>query len=175
MSLTIRPASSDDLEILRVLLRDTWHATYDDLYGPEQVERLTAGWHSIEAMEQRLGRSGSHFLVAVRDGEIVGMAFAAEEEPLILFLHQLYVLPSSQKAGVGSALLRSIEDGFPDVDRMRLDVEIANRKAVEFYERRGFAALGMEADTTEPKMMRMERLFAEHGTARDGLSDSTVP
>jgi ribosomal protein S18 acetylase RimI-like enzyme len=171
----IRRATSDDLEALRVLLRETWHATYDEFYGPEEVERLTAGWHSIKAMEQRLRRPEGSFLVAERQGLVVGMAFAAEEEPNTLFLHQLYVLPDEQRRGVGTALLSALPEAFPNADRMRLDVEVANRNAVQFYERRGFAALGLEAETTVPKMMRMERLLAEHRSAIGGHSGAATP
>ncbi|KAB0681828.1 GNAT family N-acetyltransferase [Aureimonas leprariae] len=175
MSVAIRRATADDLEVLRVLLRDTWHATYDELYGPEEVERLTAGWHSIEAMEQRLRRPEAHFPVAEREGAIVGMGFAAEEEPGVLFLHQLYVLPAEQRHGVGTALLASAIEAFPAVDRVRLDVEAANRPAVEFYEKHGFAALGLEAETTVPRMMRMERLLAERRVSVGGQSGDATP
>ena len=157
MSVAIRPASAEDLEAIRVLLRDTWHETYDAIYGAADVERLTADWNSIEAMEQRIHRPKSLFLVAERDGGIVGVAYAAEEEPRVLSVHQLYVLPALQKSGVGSALISAVAKCFPHVGRMRLDVEVANRNAVEFYERHGFTALGMEAETVQPKMMRMER------------------
>lgn len=170
MSVAIRRATPDDLEVLRVLLRETWHATYDEFYGPEEVERLTAGWHSIEAMEQRLRRLEASFLVAERGDAVVGMGFAAEEEPGVLFVHQLYVLPDEQGRGVGTALLAAMTDAFPNAERVRLDVEVANRKALGFYERHGFATLGLEAETAVPKMMRMERLQAV-----GGLSDPATP
>jgi ribosomal protein S18 acetylase RimI-like enzyme len=153
----IRTATADDLETLRVLLRDTLHATYDEVYGSDEVESLAAGWHSIEAMEQRLTRPASGFFVAEREGAVVGMAYAAEEEPGVLFLHQLYVLPQEQGAGVGQALLAAVLEGFEHVERVRLDVEVANRPAVRFYEAAGFAALGFEAETVAPRMLRMER------------------
>ncbi|GGD88444.1 N-acetyltransferase [Aureimonas endophytica] len=161
MSVAIRPAGEDDLEALRLLLKETWHATYDAIYGAEDVDRLTAEWHSIESMEQRLTRPHSRFLVAVVGDAIAGMAFAAEEEPRIVFLHQLYVLPERQGGGIGSALLAAVEQGFVGCERMRLDVEVANRPAVTFYERHGFSALGLEAETKVPKMLRMERVLSE--------------
>lgn len=174
MSLAIRPATDDDLEALRVLLRETWHATYDDIYGPEDVERLTSDWHSIEAMEQRLSRPNSCFLVGEVAGEIAGMAFAAVEEPRIVFLHQLYVLPERQGEGIGSALLHAVESGFTDADRIRIDVEAANRAAIGFYERHGFVTEGLEAETSPPRIIRMERAI-EPARAGDGLSDDVAP
>ncbi len=171
---TIRRATSDDLEDLRVLLRETWHATYDEFYGVEEVERLTAGWHSIEAMEARLRKPDGAFLVATENERVVGMTFAAEEEFGLVCLHQLYVLPDAQGRGIGGSLFDAALEAFPTAERLRLDVEIANRRAVAFYERRGLQTLGLEADVDAPRMVRMERRL-DACPAVDGLSADPAP
>lgn len=35
----VRTASARDLDKVRALLNETWHATYDNLYGAAKVER----------------------------------------------------------------------------------------------------------------------------------------
>jgi hypothetical protein len=60
----VRTASARDLDKVRALLVETWHATYDTFYGVDKVDELTAKWHSIEALRARLQRKSAEFVVA---------------------------------------------------------------------------------------------------------------
>ncbi|MBX9450382.1 MAG: GNAT family N-acetyltransferase [Mesorhizobium sp.] len=143
----VRTASSRDIEAVRALLVETWHDTYDAIYGPERVTAITDDWHSIPSLEARLIRPNSEFLVADDGERIGGMAFAsAADEGKTVMLHQLYVQPGCQGRGIGSLLLDEIESCFPDADKVRLEVEEANAKAVAFYVAQGFAKVGMTAN-----------------------------
>ena len=112
----VRTASSRDIEAVRALLVETWHDTYDAIYGPDKVTAITDDWHSIASLEARLVRPNSEFLVA-DDGE-----------------------------RIGGLLLDEIESCFPDADKVRLEVAEANAKAVTFYLAQGFAKVGMTAN-----------------------------
>ncbi|KAG1700615.1 Aspartyl/glutamyl-tRNA(Asn/Gln) amidotransferase subunit B [Nymphon striatum] len=59
MSLSTRPC-------LRVqeILRDTWHATYDDIYGVAKVNEITENWHSMKRLKDMRHTPQSEFLVA---------------------------------------------------------------------------------------------------------------
>ncbi|MCP3054498.1 GNAT family N-acetyltransferase [Aurantimonas marianensis] len=142
----IRTATPRDLQAISDLLRETWHATYDGIYGAARVSELTASWHSVDALEPRLGRLNSEFLVADDGERLDGMAFAAAGEGRAVVLHQLYVRPGCQRAGIGRSLLREIEGCFPQADRLRLEVEEANEPAIRFYRSAGFACVGSTAN-----------------------------
>lgn len=143
----VRTASSRDLEAVRALLVETWHDTYDAIYGVERVTAITDDWHSIPSLEARLKRPNSEFLVADDGARLGGMAFAAAtDEGRAVMLHQLYVLPACQGRGIGGMLLDEIESCFPEAGKVRLEVEEANEKAVAFYLAQGFAKVGMTAD-----------------------------
>lgn len=107
----VRTASERDLEKVRALLAETWHATYDTFYGAEKVNELTAKWHSIEALRARLQRKHSEFVVADNGRELAGMGYAAMSESLekTAVLHQLYVLPKHQRHGVGRDMFAELE------------------------------------------------------------------
>jgi ribosomal protein S18 acetylase RimI-like enzyme len=143
----VRTVSERDLPAIRVLLVETWHATYDAIYGPERVTAITDDWHSIRSLKERLAKPNSEFLVADDGKAIGGMAFAAAVgEGKIVVLHQLYVAPSRQGAGIGAMLLQEIEGSFPSADVIRLEVEEANARAVDFYRAHGFAEAGRTAN-----------------------------
>jgi len=108
----IRTAGPRDLQAISDLLRETWHATYDGIYGAARVSELTASWHSVDALKPRLGRLNSEFLVADDGERLGGMVYGAATEGngRTVVLHQLYVRPGCQRAGIGRSLLAEIEE-----------------------------------------------------------------
>lgn len=147
----MRTASERDLEAVKALLAETWHATYDAIYGAERVNAITAEWHSMASLKARLTRPNSEFLVADDGKTIAGMAFAvAAGDSKVVMLHQLYVLPAFQHAGIGRMLLAEIEDSFPEAHTLRLEVEGANAPAIRFYKANGFTETGQSSDCGAP-------------------------
>lgn len=147
MTMFVRTAGERDLPAIRSLLIETWHDTYDAIHGAERVAAITDSWHSAAALQRRLTKPNSEFLVA-DDGEtIAGMAFAtAEGSGKVVMLHQLYVSPAHQGRGIGGMLLDEIMNCFPDADRIRLEVDEANDRAIAFYGAYGFAQIGRTGD-----------------------------
>lgn len=139
----VRTAGERDVAPIRSLLAETWHATYDAIYGRAKVDALLADWHSVEAVRARVTQPGSEFLVADDGKAIAGVAFATyDADTKKVTLHQLYVRPEMQGHGVGGLLLDEIEGAFPEAGTVRLEVEPANVKGVAFYVGQGFAKVG---------------------------------
>lgn len=134
----IRTVDRDDLENIRDLLVKTWHATYDDIYGKDRVNAINEDWHSVKALQKRLTRPYSEFVIADDGTEILGVAYASMGDERIAYLHQLYVNPDAQGRGAGKALLIEMESAFPMAAKIRLEVEEANAKAIAFYENQGY-------------------------------------
>ncbi len=137
----IRTAGKADLPAVRELLVNTWHDTYDRLYGIENVNEITGKWHSAEALRQRLDLPNSEFLVADDGKTILGMAFATFAEETIA-LHQIYVASAGQRRGVGGALLDEMLTCFDEAQSIKLKVDPGNAKAIAFYAKRGFVETG---------------------------------
>ena len=142
----VRTASLKDAEALRALLSETFHATYDPIYGVDKVRELVEVWHSVSALKARIEKRGGEFLVADDGRQLGGMAYASMSTKMTktAFLHQLYVRPSCQRMGIGRDLFAELETCFPDAEIMRLEVEPRNAAAVAFYEAHGF----IEVDRT---------------------------
>ena len=136
--LIIRDATSADLSAVRALLVETWHATYDGIYGWRRVAEITNAWHSLDALAAQLGRESGVFLVALIGEEVVGTASARSEPDHAALLTRLYVLPARQGEGIGRTLLQVALACFPDAPVARLEVESQNELAIAFYERMGF-------------------------------------
>lgn len=157
----IRTASERDIPLTRALLVETWHDTYDPIYGAEKVTALTDEWHSIPALTARLSHPRSEFLVADDGKKIGGMAFAeADETGKTVKLQQLYVLPSMQGAGLGGMLLDEVIESFPEANRMELRVDPSNAKGIAFYLAQGFAETGRTADCGRPGSALPVLIFA---------------
>lgn len=159
----VRTASERDVPAIRALLVETWHDTYDAIYGAAKVTEITNEWHSIRSLTARLTVPRSEYLVADDGKALAGMAFAAADETgETVTLRQLYVLPSMQGRGVGGLLLDEVEESFPEAKRLVLEVEAANEKALRFYLSRGFVDTGESDDLcrhagVSETVRRMER------------------
>ncbi|MEO1161734.1 MAG: GNAT family N-acetyltransferase [Pseudomonadota bacterium] len=143
--LKIRQATADDLEAVRQLLHDTWHATYDASMGVEAVNDLTSRWHSAENLSRQLDDPDGCFLVAeTSEGNIVGHAGAVRKADDVVSLARLYVLPQWQGGGAGTALLAVVADWAGQGVTIELEVETANTPAIGFYRKHGFSDDGRQ-------------------------------
>ncbi len=147
----IRSVADKDLAAIRTLLQLTWHATYDGIYGADKVEAISDSWHSVEALRLHLGKPYSEFVVADDGKRILGVAFASLVKEDVSQLHQLYVHPDAQGQGTGTALLMEMESAFPSAAKIRLEVERANTRAIDFYSRRGYQKVGHTSNCGAPQ------------------------
>lgn len=144
----IRTATERDLPQVQALLKETWHATYDAILGPERVAVMTAKWHDMASLKRRLAARDAEFLVADDGKQLAGMGYAAmaSEVPNLAILHQLYVLPAHQGHGIGGDLVAELETCFPNAARLRAEVLSANARAIRFYLSLGFEEVGTTND-----------------------------
>lgn len=151
MSVYVRTAGVRDTPALQALLLETWHATYDALYGADVVAALTSRWHSEAALAAMLERERSDYLVADDGERLCGCAYAAAtgEDGRVVTLFQLYVLPLHQGRGIGGMLLEEIEQSFFESELLRLEVEEQNSRAIAFYRTQGYAEIGREVHAGE--------------------------
>lgn len=137
----IRTAGKADLKPIQTLLIETWHDTYDGVHGAEKVDEINQDWHSLEVLTPKLTQPLTEFVVADTGEKIAGMAFASQLDSMAI-LHQLYVSPDMQGSGIGQELLQEIIFCFDSSEKLALEVDAKNEKAIKFYERNGFKKIG---------------------------------
>lgn len=161
-AVTIRDARKEDAPGIHRVARAAWHAAYDDLIGPGEVDETIDSWYGPDRLVRDDVRDPDRpFLVAERttshddgsdsgdDGTLVGFAEAAAgDEPGLWHLYRLYVQPDAWGKGVGTALLERIENSVREreVDELRVSVLADNEVGVAFYEARGFEQLATTED-----------------------------
>lgn len=158
----IRTASERDLVKVRALLVETWHATYDPLYGAEKIDELIEMFLTPASLKQRLEQKDSEFVVADDGKQLGGMGYASlsKDTAKTAILHMLYVHPSVQRQGIGRDIFAELETCFPDANRMRLDVEPENTVAIDFYKGLGFDEVGRN-ENAGPKQSGIPALIFE--------------
>jgi ribosomal protein S18 acetylase RimI-like enzyme len=143
---TVRDAASADAEAIGSIGRVAVLDTYKDLIGDAAVMgAIVEQSYALDALRECIVRCAravdAHFLVAERDGQIVGLLHYDCEGPEAE-LHRIYVEPGQKRRGVGSALLRELHARLAENDSYMLMVVAANRPAVAFYERHGLVEAG---------------------------------
>jgi ribosomal protein S18 acetylase RimI-like enzyme len=147
--ITCRPVETKDLATVNAVLVETWHATYDRLYGAAKVTEITGQWHAIPHLEQQLANhtpGETAFVAGLWDGRLVATASARRQDDAIIQLDRLYVRPSYQGLGIGLALLDATLAALTPAARIRLDVDPGNTDAIAFYTRFGFERAGKTSD-----------------------------
>ena len=101
------------------------------------------GWTNYTNPPQMLEQALSHSLATylARDGEeIVGLVRLVGDGFSSVFVQDLIVLPSYQRQGIGSALMKEALGDYKDAYQVQLATE-QTEKTVEFYRSLGFETL----------------------------------
>jgi len=141
MTVTVRPATTDDVTAIREIADAAWWDTYPGVLDTDQIREGLANLYDADFLEQVLEeREDLLFLVAERDGDVVGFASAQQTFADEVELYTLFVHPDSQREGVGTALLEAVETAAREAgtERLRTGVLAGNRAARSFFETHGF-------------------------------------
>ncbi|MFA9503994.1 N-acetyltransferase family protein [Natrinema sp. H-ect1] len=138
----LRPATREDRSAIRRVARATWHDTYDEL-DADTIDETIDEWYGDEALETALSKPGTAFLVAEKDGDIVGFTHGVvtEDEGDVL---RMSVHPDHQGEGIGTGLYERLREDLQDfnMERMRAIDLASNEGGREFYEDHGFEPTG---------------------------------
>ncbi|MDR3032872.1 MAG: GNAT family N-acetyltransferase [Kitasatospora sp.] len=163
---------------LRVLTTEDWRAWRELRLGalaeaPYAFGSRLADWQGDGDREQRwrdrLGIPGSYNVIAVLDGQPVGMAsgIRAEADDGTAELISMWVSPAARGRGVGDRLVRAVEDWARQAGAgvLTLAVTDGNDNAIALYRRSGFADTGELGDLM-PDGVSREHVMAKTLTAR---------
>lgn len=146
--MTIRIATSDDLERIRHVAERSWGTDYPDIVSRETIDEGIDEWYAFDQLADELDRSRTLLLVAVDQDTVVGFAHGGWENDNGYIL-RLYVDPAHRRSGIGSRLLERIRDELFDqgVDCINAMVLTENDLGNAFYREQDFEQTAQEETT----------------------------
>jgi GNAT superfamily N-acetyltransferase len=141
LGLVVRDAGIDDVEaIARVQVR-SWQEAYAHVFAAEDLAELSVERRQ-EVAREALGSAVG--LVAERDGEVLGFAFAGPSRDTegVAELYSIYVDPNDWGTGLGRELILEVErrlreHGFSGAELWVLE---DNPRGRRFYEAAGWSS-----------------------------------
>jgi diamine N-acetyltransferase len=136
--LQIRPASDEDLATISALAGRIWRAHYPSILSAEQIEYMLGWMYDVRQLRRDVERGVAYELLF--DGERALGFCGYEALRGELKLHKLYLEVSEHGRGLGSLLLRHVEEVARGrgLGKVVLGVNRFNEKAIRVYQRNGY-------------------------------------
>jgi GNAT superfamily N-acetyltransferase len=137
--ITIRPARPADATALIAILYDTFESTW----RPQITEAAAVAFRSEDRPRAYATERGLEFVVAERDGAVVGLVHWEGD-----FVNALHVPAAAARTGVGAALMDVAEAAIAEAGHptARLETDTFNARSQAFYAARGYVEAGRYPD-----------------------------
>ena len=155
MAIIIKPMETDEEIRGKAFVHwKSWHDTYSGLINRDYLDKLT-----LAKCEELAFRWRDRILTALDGGRIVGFVGYGTDTAGEGEIFALYILSDYYGTGLGIRLLDAALDRLNDCSHVGLWVLKNNRRAIRFYEKRGFRPTGEEKAepllaATEIRMVR---------------------
>lgn len=135
----IREVRAEDKEIFISMLDEFYHS--EAVLHPVPYENYENVFQEVVFSKQYMDA----YLFTL-DNEIAGFTtlaktFSTEVGGQVIWIEELYIKKQFQSRGLGRKIFPFIEKTYPNVKRIRLEVESDNEKAIKLYEKMGFEVL----------------------------------
>ena len=140
----VRKASKDDWQLIQKICRETWLATYKDIYSSSYIERVFDMFYSQERLLKDLTElfpEWNGYWLAERNGQVLGCIGGGMSEDGRANVYVLYVLPQAQRLGIGHELLETLttyQKSQYQAKEQAVTVTEGNAIGLPFYEKEGF-------------------------------------
>ena len=138
----IRPATLEDRAFIRSVSERTWPSTYGHIISQEQIDFMLDWMYSDDSLAEQFHK-GHQFYIASLNSEDIGFCSVSAEADQSHKLNKLYILPSAQGTGAGSALLNKAIEVAKTKGSTSLFLQVnKHNSAYEFYLKKGFSKEG---------------------------------
>lgn len=146
-NITIQKATSNDIELLQNVGRETFKETFSSSNTEENMKKYIKEGFSFEKLTDELNNKNSEFYFALSEKEVIGylkVNFGQSQTELqdntAIEIERIYVLKKYHGKKVGQALYeKAIEIAKQNnADYVWLGVWEENPRAINFYKKNGF-------------------------------------
>ena len=131
----VRSATLDDAEAITALINSSFRKAEEFFISEDRID--CAGVRNFFAM--------GTFLLAEREGAIVGCVYVEPRAEARAYLGLLAIDLTRQQSGLGSLLMDAAEDYCRGLGRLFMDINVVNLRLElpAFYQKRGYMKTGM--------------------------------
>ena len=136
-TVTVRPATTDDVESIRAVAHAAWHATYRDVFDETRIDEMVDEGYAPGVLREMIALDEVGLFVATVEDDVVGYASCGMTEPAGIGDLDIYVHPDHWGEGIGEQLLERGREHLADLDTgtIRDEVLAANDVGNAFYEK----------------------------------------
>lgn len=147
ISILVKKANTEDLEILQQVSRETFYETFSKHNSEEEMQKYLAESFSSEKLLKELNTQDSQFFIAWENENPVGyfkintgQAQTELQDEISLEIERIYVKSSFQGKKVGQLLYDKALEAAREQGKkyIWLGVWEENQRAVSFYRKNGF-------------------------------------
>lgn len=147
--ITLIEATEHDLPIIRDIAYQTWPTTFGEILSPGQISYMLEMMYSLDALKMQIHAQNHVFLLAQENDSKAYLGYISYEFDYKghskTKIHKIYLLPASQGKGVGRLLIDKVAELAEEHQSKSLSLNVNQyNKAIQFYERMGFAVVGNE-------------------------------
>src|SRR5690625_3746695 len=154
----IRQMKKKDIQQVQQVAKTSWHSTYEGIIPREIQDRFLKVAYGDEMMNRRLKQS--MMLVAEMDKKVVGFAnYSFVNEVGMSELTAIYLYPTYQGQGIGTALLEEGIRRLHSVQEIHINVEKNNRIGINFYKAKGLQVVSEFDDEFDGHMLKTVRMI----------------
>lgn len=127
---------------LGILADIIWREYYIPMVGKPQIDYMLEKYQSAEAIKNQVNCGIEYFLITLHEVPVSYIAIKKEEK--FLFLSKIYVLETYRGKKIGKTAMKFIEEKAENYNfkSIKLHVNINNAKAINAYNKLGFATVG---------------------------------
>jgi len=136
----IKPANLADLPAVTSLSEKIWRTHYRGMITAAQIEYMLSQAYSVVSFEREIGNGATLDLLYI-ENKMIGFAeYMPINETDEMKLQKLYVDPSVQGKGLGSALMEHVITSTRSLGyrNLTLNVNKQNHNAIALYEKHNF-------------------------------------
>lgn len=134
----------EEIEKVASLAREIWTEHYTRIIGQEQVEYMLKNFQSTVAIKDQIQKGVLYYLLSYMEAEAGYLALEPCIKDKQAKLSKIYVLSDLRGMGLGRKTLEQSINVCQtlSVEILWLTVNKNNKKAIDFYKRKGFIKAG---------------------------------
>ncbi|MHA6259846.1 N-acetyltransferase family protein [Sporosarcina sp. CAU 1771] len=133
----IRPMTSNDIQHVQHIARNTWNATYEGIIPVDLQNEFIKQSYSDAMLLMRMEKTT--ILIAEVDDTPIGFVnFTKKDNDGDSELTAMYILPPYQQSGYGKKLFEATLTILSDAEQLFVYVDGQNLPGRNFYEKQGF-------------------------------------